>query len=69
MIWWHIIWLIGSVLIGVWTLLEIRKEPPAAKLLVLFVGVGLMMLWPIVLATVLVIAIWALMRELWTSAT
>lgn len=69
MSWWEVIWLIGSALIGVWTLLEIRKEPPASKVLVLFIGAALMILWPVALVCVVAIAIWTLVRDLWSGGT
>ncbi len=59
-----ICWLIGSVAIGIWTVLEMRGEPRASKVMLLVIGGTVAVLWPIVLGVVVMFAAGILLRDL-----
>lgn len=60
---WLMIYLAGMALVAVWMLREIRNEPPASKVLVLFVGAALGLLWPVVLASIFVLLVYWLIKD------
>lgn len=67
MIWWTIIWLLGIAATGVWLLIDIRRETPAARVLIVALGTVISLIWPVLLAAAVAAAVWTLARDLLDS--
>jgi hypothetical protein len=67
MSWVLAIYALGIAATGVWLLIDIRRETPAARVLIVALGTVIALIWPVLLAAAVAAAVWTLARDLLDS--
>ncbi len=65
---WLIIYLAVALAILGWTAIEVRCEPLASKAVLLCIGFGAALTWPVLIVALAALLIWWLLRDIWDAA-